>query len=77
LSERLARTTDHDPDEEGSTTMQRLAQRHDMALAAAARAFSAYGNGCAAFGSWSMGSDLVIPTTHKAKSPGRSEVIPW
>jgi hypothetical protein len=57
--------------------MQRPAQRHDLAPAAAARAFSGYGNGCVAFGSWSMGTDLVIPTTHKATSPGRSEVIPW
>ena len=58
--------------------MQRLAQRHHMAVAPAARAHAAYGNGCVAFGSWSMGSDLVIPTTdHKAKSPGRSKVIPW
>ncbi|HEY7107589.1 MAG TPA: hypothetical protein VH986_14400 [Acidimicrobiia bacterium] len=56
--------------------MQRLTQRHSMAVAAAARAHAAYGNGCMAFGSWSNGFDLLIPTT-KAKSPGRSEVIPW
>jgi hypothetical protein len=57
--------------------MQRLTHRHPMAVAVAARAHAVYGNGCMAFGSWSSGSDLVIPTTLEAKRPGRSEVIPW
>jgi hypothetical protein len=60
------------------STMQRTTQRHHMAVADAARARAMYGNGLVGFASWSIRSCFVAPTTdHKAKSPGRSEVIPW
>jgi hypothetical protein len=58
--------------------MQRQMQRHDMAVAPAARAHAGYGNGLVGIGSWSLGSCFIAPTTdHEAKSPGRPEVTPW
>jgi hypothetical protein len=58
--------------------MQRTMQRHEMAVAPAARAHAGYGNALVGFGSWSIRSCFTVPTTdHKALSPERPEVIPW
>ena len=58
--------------------MQRTMQRHEMAVAPAARAHAGYGNALVGFGSWSIRFCFMVPTTdHKALSPDRPEVIPW
>jgi hypothetical protein len=57
--------------------MQRLMQRPGMAVADVARARSRYGTAFVGSGSWSIRSCVMTPNTdHKAKSPGRSPVIP-
>jgi hypothetical protein len=57
--------------------MQRLMQRPGMAVADLARAGSRYGTAFVGIASWSIRSCAMTPNTdHKAKSPGRSPVIP-
>ena len=59
--------------------MHGLMQRHEMAVVhQPARAHASYGNGLVGNAAWSIRSCFIAPTTdHKAKSPGRSPVIPW
>jgi hypothetical protein len=48
-----------------------------MAAADLARAGARYGTAFVGIGSWSIRSCVMTPNTdHKAKSPGRSPVIP-
>jgi hypothetical protein len=48
-----------------------------MAVADVARVRSRYGTAFVGSGSWSIRSCAITPNTdHKAKSPGRSPVIP-
>ena len=57
--------------------MHCLMQRPGMAVADLARAGSRYGTAFVGNGSWSIRSCVITPNTdHKAKSPGRSPVVP-